>query len=260
MLKQPIITLTTDFGLRDSYVAAVKGVLLRQCSTARIVDLSHSIAPQDVCEAALFLSAVIPYYPEDTIHLVVVDPGVGTSRHPIVARVGGHTVVCPDNGVLTLLLQELPLQEARIIEMPADRAATVSTTFHGRDVFAPAAAMLAEGAALSDIGPVLPKLETLSVSLPVIEGNHIQGEIIHVDHFGNCITNIRRSDLDAASQCQIHIGALQISYFATTYADMPLHSLFALIGSTERLEIAVRNGNAAQEYELSRGMPVHVMV
>src|SRR5690606_13925034 len=185
-----LVTLTTDFGARDPYVAAMKGALLDGCPGLQLVDLSHEIAAHDVLEGALFLEAAVPYFPAGTVHLVVVDPGVGSDRRALAASVLDQVVVCPDSGVLTLLARAHGLDEVRAIESPEFRRAEVSRTFHGRDIFAPAAARLACGAPLGDAGPRLERIVELPVPEPVADGSTVRGEVIHVDRFGNLITNL----------------------------------------------------------------------
>jgi len=147
----PLVTLTTDFGHRDPYVAAMKGVLHQRCPAVHIEDLSHDLAPQDLIEAALFVEAAMPYYPPGTFHIVVVDPGVGTARRPLALKADGQYFICPDNGLMTLYLQQHPLETAHVITNPAWMLPEVSATFHGRDIFASAAAMLASGSSLEAV-------------------------------------------------------------------------------------------------------------
>ena len=150
---RPLVTLTTDFGMGDPYVAAVKGQILSRCATnVEIVDLTHEIAPGNILEGALFLAGSVPYFPKGTFHVVVIDPGVGSERHPIVAKIGGQIVVCPDNGLLSLLCQREPLEEAYIITNRDFMRGDVSATFHGRDIFAPTAGLLVAGPDLGDVG------------------------------------------------------------------------------------------------------------
>lgn len=256
--ESPIITLTTDFGLSDSYVAAMKGVLRTRCPQARIDDLSHAIAPQDIFAAAYFLAGAAPYFPPGTIHLVIVDPGVGTRRHAILAAAGGQFFVCPDNGLLTLFLREYPLQETRLITNPSLMLHPVSPTFHGRDVFAPAAAFLASGGALQDLGPPLDLLETLHVPAPVRQEQEMVGEIIHVDHFGNCISNLHRRQAPPEAIHAVHVADNRLR-LRETYAQAAPGAALALYGSAGYLEIAVCGGHAAQVLGLKQGAPVRAI-
>jgi len=257
--ESPLITLTTDFGLSDPYVAAIKGVLRTRCPEARIDDLSHAIPPQDLFAAAYFLVGAVPYFPPGTIHLVVVDPGVGTGRHAMLAAAGGQYFVCPDNGMLSLFLRVYPLQEARLITNPALMLHPVSPTFHGRDIFTPAAAFLACGGPPQDLGPPLDTLEMLPFKTPVRNGPELVGAVVHVDHFGNCITNIHRREAPPEAIHTVSTAGNRLRLRAT-YAQAAPGATLALYGSTGYLEIAVREGSAARFLHLERGAPVRVVM
>jgi len=245
-----MITLTTDFGVRDPYVAAMKGVLRRRCPGAIIDDLTHDIAPQDVLEAALFIEDAAPWFPDGTIHLVVVDPGVGTTRRPIAAGSGGHLFVCPDNGALTLWLGRHKLDWAYEIISDASATEMVSSTFHGRDIFAPAAAALANGGDPATLGKPVTDLVRIQIPAPdCYDKGRISGVIIHIDHFGNCITNIRREH-NAVAAGAVYIGDCAFP-LAKTYGDVPPGEPLALYGSGGRLEIAVNQGHAARQFGLA---------
>ena len=254
----PTITLTTDFGMSDPYVAAMKGVLLRHCPAARIVDLSHEIVPQDLVGAALFAEAAMPSFPENTVHVLVVDPGVGTSRRAIAARAGGQVFVFPDNGLMTLLFRRLAVDEVCEVMMCPFMPEAVSRTFHGRDVFAPVAAWLALGHPLETLGPPAKGLVELELPAYKVEADgSVRGEIIHIDHFGNCMTNIPASLFDAVG---VSAAVVQDKRYAlhATYADVAPGEALALAGSTGRIEIAVRNGNVAATLGLRCGDTVHI--
>ncbi|HNR30657.1 MAG TPA: SAM-dependent chlorinase/fluorinase [Candidatus Hydrogenedentes bacterium] len=254
-----LITLTTDFGTRDSYVAAIKGVIHRVCPDARIEDLTHDIPPQDVWEAAFFLAGAAPWFPVGTVHLVVIDPGVGTARRPIAAAAGGQVFVCPDNGVLTVVLDRCDLERAHVIKNAAFMLPAVSATFHGRDIFAPAAARLAGGADIASAGPEVDRIVLLEVPDPKRRaGGVIEGEIIHVDRFGNAVTNIPDTMLDRAVAHTFEAGGTAIASLSRTYGDAEPGAPLALIGSSGRLEIAINQGNAAEVLGLGRGMAVRV--
>ncbi len=256
---RPLITLTSDFGERDYYAAAMKGVLASRCPQASILDLSHSLPPHDLVAGALFLEGSVPHFPEGTIHVVVVDPGVGTARHPVAVLAGGQYIVCPDNGLLTLVLERLPLQEARLIENPACMAATVSRTFHGRDIFAPTAAWLASGNPFSGLGPVLDGLHTLDVPEPDwVSPELLRGVVLHVDAFGNLVTNITAACLDGKDVRSVRLGALVLEIIAATFGDAPSGEPVACFGSSGRLEIAINCGSAAQQYGVRRNDTVEV--
>ena len=252
------ITLTTDFGARDAYAAQLKGVLLARCSGAAVLDLTHDIAPHDAIEGALFLDGAVPAFPPGTVHLAVVDPGVGGVRRAIACAIGGQFAVCPDNGLLTLLARRLPVEEAREIANPALRREPVSATFEGRDVFAPAAAHLACGGALGDLGPPAEGLATLALPEPSREADGVRGEVLHIDRFGNAITNVEASMLpEAAGGVRVSAGG-RVLPLRRTYADAAPGEVLALVGSGGRLEIAVREGSAADRLGLRRDSPVLV--
>lgn len=256
-----LVTLTTDFGARDPYVASVKGVLFRACPGIQVIDLSHDISAHDVLEGALFLAGAAPYFPRATIHMAVIDPGVGTGRLPIVASAGGYQFVCPDNGLLTMFLREHPLEEARVISNPDFMLEKVSATFHGRDVFAPAAARLAQGVALREAGERLERLVTLEVPEPSREASDcIRGQIIHVDRFGNAITNISRSFVGKNNPREVHAGHNVLEGVHRTYADVPLDDPLALFGSADYLEIAINGGNASIAFGIERGDEVTLLL
>lgn len=257
-LASPVITLTTDFGSRDPYVASMKGVIRTLCPNAAIEDLTHDIGPQNITEAALFMAAAAPWFPEQTVHVVVVDPGVGGKRHAALARAGGQFFIFPDNGVLTLLLRDTPLQEARIIQNPAFTTRDVSHTFHGRDMFAPAAARIARGDALTEAGPPLDKLVEIGIPDPVREENTVHGRVIHIDRFGNCITNIPESMLDPSWVWEVAITSHPPHVRRQSYAAVDEGEPLALYSSTGRLEVAVRNGSAHARLGLDIGTPIEV--
>lgn len=253
----PMITLTTDFGSKDPWVAAMKGVLCSIAPDAPLTDLSHDIAPQNVLEGALFLAAAIPYFPAGTIHLVVVDPGVGTNRKPIVVQCAGQYIVCPDNGILTVLEQSHPVEAVHHIKNKKYRLPACSATFHGRDIFAPAAAHLARGKKMSSFGPALKEYAHITVPEATLDAeNQLHGEVIHVDHFGNCITNIREAMLDDHADYRVQVAAQTLSPIHRTYADVPPGTPLALFGSTGQLEIAASMSNAAENLDLHQGAPV----
>ncbi len=254
-----LITLTTDFGARDPYVAAMKGVLRKRCPDAVIDDLSHEIPPHDIMEALLFLEDAVPWYPEEAVHVVVVDPGVGTQRRPLALSIGGRRFVGPDNGVFSMFLAENKADWIYAVNPDTLDVAVISSTFHGRDIFAPAAAWLAKGGNPAHLGA--PVLEPLRLPLPEtlwLEESPKTGRIVHIDRFGNCITNIRRrrgGKTDAS--LAVVVGAKQIP-LRQTYGETPFGALLALFGSSGRLEIAVNQGNAARLLGLSRGDTVHI--
>ncbi|MFA6245082.1 MAG: SAM-dependent chlorinase/fluorinase, partial [Candidatus Hydrogenedentales bacterium] len=204
---RPVVTLLTDFGTKDAYVAAMKGVILTRCPEVTIVDLSHEITPQDIFEGALFLAEAAHYFAPGTIHCVVVDPGVGTSRLPIAASAGGQLFVAPDNGILSLFVRKHPLGEVRMITNKRFMLDRISATFHGRDIFAPAAAALASGVPVEEAGDRTTTMTMLDIPWAKRdEDNRVVGIVMHIDRFGNAITNIRREDLDPAGPRDIRAG------------------------------------------------------
>ncbi len=263
MISPPIITLTTDFGSKDAYVGIVKGVILTIAPMARIVDISHAVEPQNVSEAAYLMRSAFRYFPAHTVHLVVVDPGVGTARKALAIETGHGTYIGPDNGVFTeilvaqdaVALPEGTLARGRAVELtnPAYQLATVSGTFHGRDVFAPAAAHLAIGVDLRELGPKVDTVRLLPRHRLSEEGDGIRGTIVHIDHFGNAISDLRRNDLPPRPV--FSIGGRTIVGLSTTYQDAPET---ALIGSDGFVEVAVRNDSAASRFGIKPGDIVQV--
>jgi S-adenosylmethionine hydrolase len=259
-MSRPIVTLTTDFGQSDSYVGAMKGVILGLCPEATLVDICHEIHPQAVGQAAYVLSTAIPYFPPGTVHLVVVDPGVGSQRRPIVVQTERTLYVAPDNGVLSLGLRQDPARLAIHLTEQAYRLSRISATFHGRDIFAPAAAHLACGTAPSQMGTPIPPsdLRTLPTiePQPQADGTWL-GEILHIDRFGNLITNfqVREPQVPIA----LMVAEQRIEKLSRAFADVAAGELVAYVGSSGYLEIAVREGNAARSLGLSVGEPVQVI-
>ncbi len=252
----PLITLTTDFGTRDSYVGVMKGVLLGICPTAQLVDITHAIAPQNVLEAAFVLDTFVPYFPPGTIHLVVVDPGVGSERRALALATPDACFVGPDNGVFTTVWQTALARwsttDVRAVELTEPRfwRMPVSATFHGRDIFAPVAAHLAQGVALTALGPDLDAITLLKVPAPSItETNSLRGQIVYVDHFGNCVSNITTMHLAQLGDLHnlvVSVGSHTITGICHTYASVTPGAPLALIDSSGHLEVAIRDGNAHQ--------------
>lgn len=261
-----IVTLTTDFGTRDAYVAQLKGVLYAQGpSSLEVVDLTHEISPQNVLEAALFIRAAWPRFPAGTVHLVVVDPGVGSTRRALALMHAQQFWVGPDNGVMSLALENA---EPRAVALDPVQVGTtrLSATFHGRDLFAPAAARLAHGASLDTLGPSA--VDLVRVALPSLRRSRseLQGEVLHVDRYGNLISNISRADLQAlcggrelvSSRLRARVGGSEWLPLVRCYADVESGAVAALVGSSEQLEVAVTNGHAARALGSAVGTPVFV--
>ncbi len=260
-MTAPIVTLTTDFGTRDPWVAIMKGVILGIAPTTRLVDLSHDVAAQDILEGALCLEAAAPFFPRGTIHLAVVDPGVGSARRAIAVRAGGQYFVGPDNGLLSLAFAQAPAPMAAVELTAAEyRLSPLSRTFHGRDLFAPAAAHLAEGVALERFGRAIADPVRLILPVPQRESHHVRGEVLAVDRFGNLVTSLRGEDLSGlvSSALVVEIGEVRLGAPLSAYTDAPLGGLGAIVGSTGRLEIFARDGSAHAMLGRGRGAPVVV--
>jgi len=254
----PIITLTTDLGLTDAYVAAMKGVILSINPEAKLVDICHTIKPQNIIQAAFVLSRAYPFFPQGTIHVVVVDPGVGTQRRAIILSTKSASFVAPDNGVLSYVTQQSSVWEAVAITRPQFWRSTVSPTFHGRDIFAPVAARLSLGLPLTDFGEVITSVAMLPLPQPyqAADGSII-GRVIHIDSFGNLITDIKNDNLPKGKPAvTIEVGNQLISGLSRTYAEGS--ELLALIGSDGYLEIAVKEGNASALLDAKVGDEVRI--
>jgi S-adenosylmethionine hydrolase len=268
MQPNGIITLLTDFGLKDSYVAIMKGVILGIAPTARLIDVTHDVAPQAIGEAAYLLQTGYRYFPPGTIHLVVVDPGVGSQRRAIAVATPESIFVGPDNGVLAPVIEEVSCEfggGVEIVELREPRfwLPDVSRTFHGRDIFAPVAAYLAKGVALCELGPRVDQVAPCVVQEPGVDyRGGLRGEIVHVDRFGNCITNIAPEHLrqhDIGEHLVVEISDQRLMGLVKTYSEAEVGRAFALIGSGERLELAIRNGNAARALGVVAGDRIRVL-
>ena len=260
-MTRPVIALLTDFGTRDHYAGAMKGVALGICPDATLVDITHDIPPHDVRAGALELVTAYSYFPARTIFLVVVDPGVGSTRRSIGAEAGDYRFIAPDNGVLTLVFQQTPPQ--RVVELTARRyaRATVSRTFEGRDRFAPAAAWLATGIDLSQLGRPLTSWQTLAVPEPALCDDQMVGEVLRVDRFGNLVTNVDRRAFERFSRggdIKIVAGTQAVGHVVATYADAEPGAVCALFGSSEHLEVAVNGASAAERLNLAPGARIRI--
>jgi S-adenosylmethionine hydrolase len=243
----PIVTLLTDFGTSDSYVAEMKGVLLARCPGAALVDVTHAVPPGDIRSGAYLLGRSWSRFPGDTIHLAVVDPGVGTARAALALRAHGHWFVGPDNGLFTPLYRDAEVT-AVVLPVPAD----ASPTFHGRDIFAPAAAALASGAPLAALGEPLATIPVrLTYTEPHYEGKSVVGEILYVDRFGTLVTNLTPELVPPYAVLEVE--GLDIGPLRRTFGDVPTGGLLAYVGSGGAVEIAVRDGSAARRLGLGLG-------
>lgn len=255
----PIITLTTDFGLSGSYVAAMKGVILGLMPQATLVDITHQITPQNVREAAYVLHTACGYFSPATVHVAVVDPGVGSARRPMAAHIDGRYFVGPDNGLFTYVLQEAS-QPAHCVHLdnPAYWRAQVSRTFHGRDIFAPVAAHLANGVPLEMLGTPINDPVRFAVLPPQRDPDGaLRGQVIYVDRFGNLVSNIP-GDWLAGRFWVVRIAGQQVAGPSLTYAEAAPGQLLVLLSSSGTLEVAVREGSAAERLAVQAGEPIVV--
>lgn len=255
-----IITLLTDFGARDAFVGIMKGVILRLNPTATLIDLAHEVPPQDILAGALILRSTTPFFPPETIHVAVVDPGVGSSRRAILVETSQAILIGPDNGLLSLAAQASEVK--RIVHLTDEQyfLPQRSHTFHGRDVFAPIAAHVSLGVPLESFGRSLPAMERLSIPPVTYRQDSLLGSVIYVDHFGNAITNITEAELRPFSRntLLVSIDAVHICGIEATYATVEIGAPVALINSWGMLEIAVRNGSAARRFAIHTGQSIRI--
>lgn len=281
--SSPIITLTTDFGTSDVYVGVMKGVILNINPNAQVVDITHAISPQNIHEAAFAINSAYRYFPKGAIHVIVVDPGVGSDRQAIVCQIDNTFFVCPNNGVLSYLLQDIETEDNRItdtvfIENSDYLLPHISRTFHGRDIFAPVAAHLSLGVPLAEIGTPIHDLVRFPVPAIRISEDTLTGQIINVDSFGNLITNISENALTAfllssasnedavgqldkramSAKFEIMAGSTRLKKLNGAYAESEAGEPLAIIGSFGLLEIAVNMGNAQARLGLKNGGTVIV--
>lgn len=257
-----VITLLTDFGTGDEYVGAMKGVILSGHPQATIVDISHQIAPQDIEKAAYMIPAYAPCFPAQTVHVVVVDPGVGSDRAILALACDKQIFMGPDNGVLSLILARDTVERIVRVEDRSYFLPDFGATFHGRDIFAPIAAHLSRGLPLTELGPEIQLRQTVRLDLkpPVVDARgRLEGTIIAVDRFGNAITNIDRRALERVSldpsrqRLKVHVGRYILTGLSRTYADVGQGEPLVLFGSRGYLEIAVNGGDAARVLKLVAG-------
>jgi S-adenosylmethionine hydrolase len=255
-----IVTLLTDFGTSDAYVGIMKGVVLGIHPRAQLVDITHAVPPQAVRLGALLLRSAVDYFPDGTVHLAVVDPGVGSARDPVVVVTARAVLVGPDNGLLTPSAAALGVRAVHRLEREKFFRRPVSHTFHGRDIFAPVAASLAAGTPPASFGSQRPALQPLDLPEPRIADGTVQGEVVYVDRFGNLITNIGATTVHAfrPQRLSVRIADTMISPLASSYAAAAPGAPLALIGSWGMLEVAVRDGNAAEQ--LRAGIATRVTV
>ncbi len=257
-----IITLTTDFGLQDHYVSAMKAVMLGIAPDVRFVDVSHEIPAQDIMAGAWVVKNTAFLYPPGTVHLVVVDPGVGTSRHPIALKIRDQYFVGPDNGIFSLLFKEYEY-EAYKLNNSTYWAQGLSNTFHGRDVFAPVSAHLSTGVSLDEVGEPIDDLVTYHWAVPIADKDGLQGWVVHIDRFGNLITNISDELIEdhlKRKSVKIYVGNTMLDKVVSTFGDVEEGEPAAFIGSSGMLEIGINKGNAARMLSVDKGAQISIVL
>lgn len=259
-----IITLLSDFGLKDPYVAEMKAVILSIHPQARIVDITHEIEKFNIRMGAFVLASATPYFPADTIHVAVVDPGVGTKRRPIIIETKRSLYVGPDNGLLMLAAQKEGIGHVYYVNNPQYMLPRVSRTFHGRDIFAPVAAHLAEGTSPSRFGPEIHDYAIPEFANPYVRKDELFGEVLHIDDFGNVVSNISASNLKKMGireGCSLRVklsGKTLTLKLCSAYGEVPAKTPLAIIGSGDFLEVSVNQGNASRTFKAKIGDPVRV--
>jgi len=257
-LSRPVVTLLTDFGLSDPFVGVMKGVVLRECPAVALVDVTHDIEPQGLRAAAFWLGQAYAWFPAGTVHLAVVDPGVGTARRAIVACAGGHCFVAPDNGLLEVVRRREPALTARVIDAARLGLSVPSRTFHGRDLFAPVAGRLAAGSvAFDDVGPEIALGSSALVPEPKHGEHSAEGQVLVADRFGNLVTNLEGLPASALPTASVRVLGRSVRVVGT-YAELAEGECGAVVGSFGQLEIVVREGSAARELGAKPGTPVLV--
>jgi hypothetical protein len=261
---QRLITLTTDFGVQDHYVGTMKGVILSINPAAAIVDICHTLPAYDLLEGALTLAQAYPYFPANSVHVVVIDPGVGTARRPIVVDTGQHLFIAPDNGVLSFVYEREENIVVRHITAAHYFLQPVSATFHGRDIFAPVAAYVSKGVVPAVLGDVIKNYVRFAIRYPKADGKRVRAAILKVDKFGNLVTNIRPSDVPQLFEprppaFRIVVGKAEIRAIKQAFAEGAPNEVIALLGSMGFLEIAVNRGSAAQMLAAGRNSEVEVV-
>lgn len=257
-----LITLTTDFGLRDPFVGIMKGVIAGINPLARVIDLTHGIPPQDVMAGALALRYSVAYFPRGTIHVAVIDPGVGSARRAVLIEYGGNYFIGPDNGVLSLAIDALQTENILELSNPAYQLGPASATFHGRDIFAPAAAHLSLGLPPRAFGPPLSTFLKLDLPAVVRHDQILEGKIIYIDAFGNLFTNIEERDLAGMknNRCEITVGSARVSELSRSYTGTAAGGWVAVLNSWGLLELAVNRGSAQQNSGAMVGDTVTVVL
>lgn len=261
-MSQSIITLTSDFGLQDHYVSAMKAVMLGIAPEARLLDVSHEIPAHDIMAGAWVTKNSSFLYPPNTVHLVVVDPGVGTSRNAVALRIDDQYYVGPDNGIFSLLTGD-DNYEAVNLTNPDYWRSDRSTTFHGRDIFAPVAAHLSRGVELYDLGKPIEQLVTYRWAMPISDKDGLQGWVIHIDRFGNLVTNLSRELIEETvgdNDYKIYIGNTILEEIVETFGSVEEGDPAAIIGSSGMLEITINKGSAASLLGVQKGAQISIVV
>ena len=254
-----IVTLTTDFGLSDHYVGVMKGVILGIAPAVRIVDISHQSSAYEIGEGAFLIAQAYRYFPKKTVHVIVVDPGVGTARRPILAEAAGQYFVAPDNGVLGLIFRQ-EKHKVRVVTNTRYFLKPVSQTFHGRDIFGPVGAYLAKGVAPARMGKPIQDYLRPALGAPERTGKHFwTGSVLKIDHFGNVVTNFRLSDIPDGP-FELVLGPHVVTKRSSNYAEWGPGELFTIVGSSGYLEIATGQGSAAKILGCSAGAPVELRI
>jgi len=257
-MSRPTVAMLTDFGLEDTYVGLMKSVIADISPDCRIIDLCHEVPPQNILSGAYLTATAVPYLPDDAVLMNVVDPGVGSQRRAIACDMGDFTLVGPDNGIFDLVFRHRDPKRIHALENSDYFLSDVSMTFHGRDIFSPVSAHLASGVDLENFGPRISQddLDRLPPSDPHIDEDRIEAHVIHIDRFGNMITNLTHKDLDGwADSVQVEIGTETVP-LQSTFTDVANGLPVAYFGSTGQLEIAVNNGNAARRFGMNQNSTV----
>ncbi len=254
-----VITLLSDFGLKDPYVAEMKAVILSINPEARIVDITHEVDKFNIRMGAFVLASAAPYFPHNTVHVAVVDPGVGTKRRPIIAETKRGFYVGPDNGLLMLAAHKEGIIKVYHIDNPKYMLSRVSRTFHGRDIFAPAAAHLAAGTSPSEFGPAIQNYVLPEFAKPQARKDEVAGEVLHIDGFGNIVSNISVEDFESAGfhegdSLLVRLGGKTLTLqFCSAYGEVPAGTALAIVGSSNFLELAVNQGSASRTFKAKVG-------
>jgi len=269
MVNRSIITLLTDYGINDEYVGVMKGVILSVNPSATIIDISHHIDPQDLVQAAYLIKSTYKYFPKGTVHVIVVDPGVGSDRAIVALEMRGHIFIVPDNGVSTLLMEEAEVDSIIRLDNPSYFLESVSQTFQGRDIFAPVAAHISRGVEINKLGKPIDQrdLVRLSIQKPFIsDKGELIGTVVSIDRFGNLITNIELSSLEKfcekskEKELKVWIGESKITGLSKSYESVNSQSPLVIIGSRGFLEIAVNCGSARRHFMAAKGDTVRIVL